>query len=306
MSARDAMAALDALLARVGADRTTLTEMRGRLEAALAAAAAAATAAAGEAAACGAAQPTPSFHGLIGESPAMQQLYRLIEKFGRANASVLITGESGTGKECVAKALHAVSARVEQAFVAENCAAIPETLLESVLFGHKKGAFTGAISDHPGHFLSAHKGTIFLDEIGEMAMPMQVKLLRVLQESEVRPVGGTKVRKIDIRIVAATNQNLEQRVRDGGFREDLYFRLNVLRLELPPLRDRGSDILVLAREFLRGSAEKMGRRLALTEAAEQRLLQAPWPGNVRQLQNEMQRVAALSDGPDVRVEELTV
>ena len=247
----------------------------------------------------------PSFHGLIGDSEPMHELFRLIEKFGRANAPVLITGESGTGKERVAQALHEISSRHQQAFVAENCAAIPDTLLESVLFGHKKGAFTGAIKDHPGHFVAAHRGTLFLDEIGEMAMPMQAKLLRVLQEGEVRAVGASQVRKVDVRVVAATNQNLERRVKDGGFREDLYFRLNVLRLELPPLRARGDDVLVLARRFLREAAAKAGRELALGSEAEQRLRSARWPGNVRQLQNEMQRIAALAAGPEVGPDDLS-
>ncbi|MCA8967634.1 MAG: sigma-54-dependent Fis family transcriptional regulator, partial [Planctomycetes bacterium] len=215
----------------------------------------------------------------------MLELRRLIAKFGNTQAPVLITGESGTGKERVAHALHDVSPRREQKFVAENCAAIPETLLESVLFGHKKGAFTGAINDHPGHFLHAHKGTLFLDEIGEMALPMQAKLLRVLQEGEVRAVGDSKVKKVDVRLIAATNQDLEANVRAGRFREDLYFRLNVLRLSLPPLRDRGDDVVLLAERFLAASAATTGRTLRLSDAAKDVLRRARWPGNVRQLQN---------------------
>ena len=162
-------------------------------------------------------RPQVGWHGLVGECAAMLQLQRLIEKFARTDAPVLITGESGTGKERVAQALHAISKRSAKPFVAENCAAIPETLLESVLFGHKKGAFTGAIKDHPGHFVAAHRSTLFLDEIGEMAVPMQVKLLRVLQESEVRAVGDSKTRKVDVRVVAATNQDLEHAVKAGRF-----------------------------------------------------------------------------------------
>ena len=245
------------------------------------------------------------WHGLIGSSPPMLELRSRIEKFAPANAPVLITGESGTGKERVAHALHDLSKRAKAPFVAENCAAIPETLLESVLFGHKKGAFTGAIKDHPGHFVEAHGGTIFLDEIGEMRMPMQSKLLRTLQEGEVRAVGDTKTRKVDVRVIAATNQNLEANVKAGRFREDLYFRLNVLRLELSPLRARGMDIVVMARRFLAEAAAKAGRQLVLAAAAEQALLVAKWPGNVRQLQNEMQRLAALSDGPTVAPSELS-
>ncbi|HEB54034.1 MAG TPA: sigma-54-dependent Fis family transcriptional regulator [bacterium] len=247
----------------------------------------------------------PGWHGLIGACPAMLSLRRLIEKFAPTDAPVLITGESGTGKERVATALHALSRRRQRAFVAENCAAIPETLLESVLFGHKKGAFTGAIKDHPGHFVAADKGTIFLDEIGEMALPMQAKLLRTLQEGEVRAVGDSKVRKVSVRVIAATNQNLEDAVREGRFREDLYFRLNVLRLEVPPLRDRGDDVALLARHFLAAAARAAGRELALSAEVEAALTAARWPGNVRQLQNEMQRLAALADGPEVRVEELS-
>ena len=245
------------------------------------------------------------WHGLIGECAPMLALRKLIEKFAKANAPVLITGESGTGKERVAQALHELSRRSQQAFVAENCAAIPDTLLESVLFGHKKGAFTGAIKDHPGHFVAAHKGTLFLDEIGEMAPALQAKLLRVLQEGEVRAVGDSKVRKVDVRVIAATNQNLEKRVKEGAFREDLYFRLNVLRLELPPLRDRGDDVLLLARRFLAEAAQRAGRSLELSPEAEQALLGGRWPGNVRQLINEMQRLSALSAGPKVRVDELS-
>jgi len=245
------------------------------------------------------------WHGLVGSCPAMLELRARIGKFAPANAPVLITGESGTGKERVAHALHALSKRATGPFVAENCAAIPETLLESVLFGHKKGAFTGAIKDHPGHFVAAHGGTIFLDEIGEMRMPMQSKLLRTLQEGEVRAVGDSKTRKVDVRVIAATNQNLEGAVKAGRFREDLYFRLNVLRLELAPLRARGRDIVVLARRFLAEAAAKAGRPLSLSPACEATLMAAKWPGNVRQLQNEMQRLAALADGPVIEVPELS-
>jgi two-component system response regulator HydG len=246
-----------------------------------------------------------SWQGLVGQSPPMLELRARIEKFGPADAAVLLTGESGTGKERVAHALHALSRRRHGPFVAENCAAIPETLLESVLFGHKKGAFTGAIKDHPGHFVAAHGGTIFLDEIGEMKLALQVKLLRVLQESEVRAVGDSRTRKVDVRVIAATNQNLETAVREKRFREDLYFRLNVLRLELPPLRDRGDDVLLLAHRFLTDAAAQTGRPLDLAPAAAAALRAGLWPGNVRQLQNEMQRLAALCDGPTVKVADLS-
>jgi transcriptional regulator with GAF, ATPase, and Fis domain len=255
--------------------------------------------------AAGPAGDADSWQGLIGTSPVMLELRERIRKFGPANAPVLITGESGTGKERVAQALYATSPRASRAFVAENCAAIPETLLESVLFGHKRGAFTGAVKDHPGHFVAADRGTLFLDEIGEMKLPMQVKLLRVLQEGEVRAVGDSKTRKVDVRVLAATNQNLEAAVAAGRFREDLYFRLNVLRLPVPPLRERGDDVLLLARRFLHKAGETAGRRLVLSPAAEAALLHAPWPGNGRPLQNEMPRIAALCDGPTVEPKDLS-
>ena len=245
------------------------------------------------------------WHGLIGECEPMMKLRGFIEKFAKAPAPVLITGESGTGKERVAQAVHEMSRRSRQAFVAENCAAIPASLLESVLFGHKRGAFTGAVGDHPGHFAAAHRGTIFLDEIGEMPLPMQVKLLRTLQEGEVRPVGGTRVRKVDVRVIAATNQDLEKAVEEGRFREDLYFRINVLRLSMPPLRDRGDDVTLLARHFLAAAVARTGRTLTLSDGALDALAAAKWPGNVRQLQNEMQRVSALAEGPSVMPNDLS-
>ena len=245
------------------------------------------------------------WQGLLGNCAAMLQLRTRIQKFAPADAPVLITGESGTGKEKVARALHDLSRRKAQPMVAENCAAIPDTLLESVLFGHVKGAFTGAVKDHPGHFLSADHGTLFLDEIGDMKLPMQVKLLRALQESEVRPVGGSKVRKVDVRVIAATNSDLENAVKQGRFREDLYFRLNVLRIGLPPLRDRGNDIVLLARSFLAEATARSGRRLTLSPEAEAVIVALRWPGNVRQLQNEMQRLAALCTGSEARVRDIS-
>jgi len=245
------------------------------------------------------------WQGLVGSCPAMLELRKLIAKFAPTEASILVTGESGTGKECVATALHALSKRSDKPLVAENCAAIPETLLESVLFGHVKGAFTGAIKDQPGHFAAANGGTLFLDEIGDMKLPMQVKLLRVLQEREVRPVGGSKVRKISVRLITATNADLEANVKSGRFRQDLYFRLNVLRLSLPPLRERGRDAVLLARRFLATATSGSGRSLRLSPAAEDAIAAARWPGNVRQLQNEMQRTAALCEGDEVRPGDLS-
>ncbi|MBL8752848.1 MAG: sigma-54-dependent Fis family transcriptional regulator [Planctomycetes bacterium] len=296
MSARDdILAAFTALLQRATTEAPdVLPDLQTALQQAFAALPALPVAAADE-----------PWHGLVGACPAMLSLRDRIAKYAPAMAPVLITGESGTGKERVAHALHALSRRAKQPFVAENCAAIPDSLIESVLFGHKKGSFTGAIKDHPGHFLEANGGTIFLDEIGEMKLPMQSKLLRTLQEGEVRAVGDTKTKKVDVRVIAATNQNLEAAVKAGRFREDLYFRLNVLRLELPPLRDRGHDIVVLARRFLVEGAAKSGRALRLSAEVEQVLQRAKWPGNVRQLQNEMQRLGALCDGPEVRVADLS-
>jgi transcriptional regulator with PAS, ATPase and Fis domain len=245
------------------------------------------------------------WQGLVGVCPAMLAVRKLIARFAPTSASVLITGESGTGKEKVALALHALSRRKDQPLVAENCAAIPDTLLESVLFGHVKGAFTGAVRDHPGHFAAADGGTLFLDEIGDMKLPMQVKLLRALQEGEVRPVGGSKAKKVDVRVIAATNHDLENAVKQGRFREDLYFRLNVLRLPLPPLRERGDDVVVLARRFLAAASARSGRPLRLSAAAEAAIRGARWPGNVRQLQNEMQRLSALCEGSEVGVADLS-
>ncbi len=254
--------------------------------------------------AAGLADDPDAWHGILGTSPAMVSLRPAITKYAAVKAPVLITGESGTGKDLVAHALHAIGPRSRRPFVSENCAAIPETLLESVLFGHAKGAFTGAVRDHAGHFVAADKGTLFLDEIGDTPASMQVKLLRALQEGEVRPVGGTKVRNVDVRVVAATNKDLAREVAAGRFREDLYYRLNVLQIALPPLRDRGDDILALARAFLR-KATAGHRSLTLGADVEAALLRCAWPGNVRQLQNEMQRVAALADGPVVRASDLS-
>ena len=295
MSARnDIAAAFDALLARAAAEAPDLLPELARL----------AAAAATPKADLGDADDQP-WHGIVGRCPAMLALRERIAKYAPTDAPALVTGESGTGKERVAGALHALSRRSKGPFVAENCAAIPETLLESVLFGHKKGAFTGAVKDHPGHFVAASGGTIFLDEIGEMKPAMQAKLLRALQDGEVRAVGDTKARKVDVRVIAATNQDLEGAVKAGRFREDLYYRLNVLRLELPPLRARGDDVVLLARRFLVEAAARAGRVLALAPETEQALRAAKWPGNVRQLQNEMLRVAVLAGGPLVASADLS-
>jgi len=253
----------------------------------------------------GGAPAATSFQGMLGNAPAMQELFADIEKFAPTPMPVLILGESGTGKELVARALHVCSSRADGPFVSENCAAIPETLLESVLFGHVKGAFTGAIKDHPGHFVTAHGGTLFLDEIGDMPLSMQAKILRALQEGEVRPVGGNRARKVDVRIVAATNRDLQAMVAAGKFRQDLFYRLNVLRVVVPPLRERGDDVVLLARHFLARAGAHRPAPPRLSPAAEAVLRRGRWPGNVRQLINEMQRVAALVEADEVRPSDLS-
>jgi len=250
----------------------------------------------GPAAAAGATGPVPMRFGMVGDSPAMRVVYALLEKVAQSEVSVLVHGETGTGKELVAKALHEYGPRKGKPFLAENCAAVPADLLESELFGHKKGSFTGAIADRAGHFVAADKGTVFLDEIGDMPLSMQPKLLRVLQEGEVRPVGSNKTVKVDVRIVAATNKDLRAMVKAGSFREDLYFRLNVVTLVLPPLRERAGDVRHLVRFFLERLSAEMGRKAELTEAALAKLEAWRWPGNVRELENEMRRAVALSSG----------
>jgi len=235
---------------------------------------------------------------LIGSSQPMQAVYKLLGRIAPTDVTVLITGESGTGKELVARAIHFNSPRLGKPFLAINCAAIPRDLLESELFGHEKGAFTGATDRRAGKFEQANGGTIFLDEIGDMPLELQAKLLRVLQEKEITRTGGSSTLKIDVRIVAATNQDLQQQVTEREFREDLYFRLNVVPVELPPLRERADDIPLLADFFLRRMAEEQGtpRRSCSAEAIE--LLQNyAWPGNVRELENAILRAALLSPDP---------
>ncbi len=232
---------------------------------------------------------------IIGTSAAMQEVYSLLEKVLPSSFPVLVQGESGTGKELVARALHRFGPRKDKPFVSDNCAAIPETLLESELFGHKKGAFTGAIADRKGHFETAHHGTIFLDEIGDMSPGMQTKLLRVLQDGEVRPVGGGAVIHVDARVIAASNKDLRDLVARKAFREDLYFRLNVITIHLPPLRDRREDIPLLVEYFLARATAEAGRELVVTPDAMKALQKHRWPGNVRELENEIRRGVALCD-----------
>jgi two-component system response regulator AtoC len=242
---------------------------------------------------------------LVGESPALKQAYAMIDRVADVDTTVLITGESGTGKEVAARALHNRSRRREGPFVALNCAAMPEQLLESELFGHVKGAFTDARTTRTGLFVQASGGTLLLDEVGELPLGLQPKLLRALQERRVRPVGGNEEVEFDARIIAATNRDLELAVEEGRFREDLYYRLNVINLELPPLRARGNDVLVLSQHFIEQFAARTGKRVVgLSPAAAQRLVAYGWPGNVRELQNSMERAVALTSFEQLTVEDL--
>ncbi len=239
---------------------------------------------------------------IITRSPQMETLLAEARLVATSDASVLIQGDSGTGKELLARALHASSARCQAPFVAVNCGAIPESLIESELFGHLKGAFTGAVRDTDGMFKSAHSGTIFLDEIADLPLPMQVKLLRVLQEREVRPVGSAKSYKIDVRVISASNRRLEDEVALGRFREDLFYRLNVVTLALPALAERREDIAVLAQHFLQAQAKRYAKPVtAFAPGAMEQLSTAAWPGNVRQLQNVVERCVVLSTAPLIPV-----
>jgi DNA-binding NtrC family response regulator len=238
-----------------------------------------------------------AFHNLIGKSPAMQEIYAKIEQVADSRTTVLVTGESGTGKELVAKAIHYNSARRERPFVALNCAALPETLIESELFGHEKGSFTDATARRVGQFELAHTGTLFLDEIGDLSPATQAKLLRVLQEREFTRVGGVQSIKVDVRIVAATNKNLDEMVRKNQFREDLYYRINVIALYLPPLRERGEDIALLAKHFLAKRIEEEKRPpQEFTKDSLELISHYPWPGNVREMENIIEQAFIWSKG----------
>jgi len=242
---------------------------------------------------------------LIGESAAMRRLRELVQRVARADAPVLVKGETGTGKELVARAIHRLGPRPGGPFVAVNCAALPETLLESELFGHAKGAFTDARAARVGLFVQASGGTLFLDEIGELSPALQPKLLRALQERRVRPVGASEEIAFDARLVAATNRDLESAVEEGRFREDLFFRLDVLPVEVPPLRARGGDVLLLAQHFACQLAHRTGRpALGLSRAAAEKLGDYAWPGNVRELENAIERAVALADHDHILVEDL--
>jgi two-component system, NtrC family, response regulator HydG len=246
-----------------------------------------------------------SFEKLIGRSSAMRRVYDLIERLAETDASVLITGESGTGKELVAKAIHERSSRKDGPFVALNCAAVPATLIESELFGHTKGAFTDAKGMREGLFTQADGGTLFLDEIGELPMEMQPKLLRALQERKVRPVGGNNEIPFDARIVAATNRDLEETIRRAQFREDLYYRINVVRVDVPPLRERGGDILLLAQHFVERFGARFGKDVGgIATPTAKKLMAYDWPGNVRELENCVERAVALTRFDHLTVEDL--
>jgi two-component system response regulator PilR (NtrC family)/two-component system response regulator HydG len=228
-----------------------------------------------------------------------------VRRVSASPASVLITGESGTGKELVARAIHMGSPRKGRPFVGVNCAAIPDTLLESDLFGYKRGAFTDARSDRAGLFVEAEGGTLFLDEIAELPLALQPKLLRVLQEREVRPLGSSRPERVDVRVIAATNRNIEARLKDGSFREDLYYRLNVIQVQIPPLRTRVEDVLPLADHFLARSTQRAGKApKGFNEAARKVLLSYPWPGNVRELENVVERAVALCEREIIAPEDL--
>ena len=243
--------------------------------------------------------------GIVGRSPKMEQALALADKVARHPSTVLITGESGTGKELIARHIHEASPRAARPFVAVNCGAIPEALLESELFGHAKGAFTGATAERQGLFEEAHEGTLFLDELGDLPVPLQVKLLRALQEGEVRRVGDNASRSVDVRLVAATARDLESDVAEGKFRADLYYRINVVRIHLPALRERSEDIPELVRHFVDRFNRRLGLHVTgLSASAMRALVEYPWPGNVRELENVVERAMVLTDGPQLDVEQL--
>lgn len=244
------------------------------------------------------------YAGIVGAAPSMKALFKMLDRIKNSDATVLVLGENGTGKELVARAIHSQSRRGKQQFVATNCSAFNDNLLESELFGHKRGSFTGAVVDKPGLFAVADGGTFFMDEVGDMSPALQVKLLRVIQEGVFMPVGGTETKKVDVRIIAATNRDIAQMVKTGGFREDLYYRLHVVSLKVPPLRERREDIPLLVRHFMKRLGMRDGKQKALTQRSLAQLLTHEWPGNVRELENEMERVWVLSGDDKVIDEDL--
>jgi len=249
---------------------------------------------------------THDYCNIIGKSEKIKTVFKVIDKIAQSKATVLIRGETGTGKELIASAIHQMSLRHEGPFIKLNCAAITETLLESELFGHEKGAFTDAKDTRKGRFELADGGTLFLDEIGDISPSLQVKLLRVLQEKEFERVGGAKSIKVDVRLIAATNRNLEEMVKKGEFREDLFYRLNVIPINLPPLRERGDDVLLLVEHFLKKFNDLHKKNLVITDKAKQILKEYPYPGNIRELENTMERIVLLSDGNVVDEEILNI
>lgn len=249
----------------------------------------------------------PPVHGMIGSCPQMLELFRRIRKVAQTNSTVLINGESGTGKELVARAIHNLSSREGQEMISVNCAAIPENLIESELFGHEKGAFTGATSTRTGLVEAANNSTLFLDEIGELPLEAQARLLRVLQENEIRKVGSVQSRKVDVRLVVATHRDLKQLVEDDNFREDLYYRINVMTLLIPPLRDRGNDILELADAILERTCTRLKTpMLQFTDGASRAIASYPWPGNVRELENAIERAVVLAETEEIGEELLAI
>jgi len=245
------------------------------------------------------------FHNIVGKSKKMQEIYRVIAKVATTDSTVLIYGQSGTGKELIARAIHFNSPRREKQFVPVDCAVLSENLLESELFGHVRGSFTGAVTTKPGLFEVADGGTVFLDEVGNISLSIQAKLLRVLQEREFTPVGGTKAKKVDIRLIAATNKDLEKMIKEEAFREDLYYRLNIVPIYLPALRERQEDIPLLAVHFLKKYAEEMGKAIkGFTPEAMEKLMRYSWQGNVRELENVIERTVVMIDDEMVRVEHL--
>jgi transcriptional regulator with GAF, ATPase, and Fis domain len=245
------------------------------------------------------------FSGVVGKSPRIREIFDLLSMVAPSEATVLLLGETGTGKELVALAIHRNSSRAEGPFVVVNCAALPETLLESELFGHERGAFTGATHRKEGRFVLAHQGTLFLDEVGELSLPLQAKLLRVLQNREVEPLGSTRSVKVNVRFITATNRDLEAMVRDGRFREDLYYRLNVFPVVLPPLRERQEDLAALADYFLQKFSQKNSREgLSLAPEVVEAFKHYAWPGNIRELENVMERAVILCQGTVITLENL--
>ncbi len=246
-----------------------------------------------------------SFTNIVAKSPAMRQVLKLVAQIAPTDSTVLIQGESGTGKELIAKAIHLASPRAEGPFVALNCAALPESLLESELFGHEKGAFTGAVTASKGLFAAAHRGTIFLDEIGDMPLSIQAKLLRVLQEKKFYPLGSEKPVKVDVRIVAATNKDLWQEVEKGHFRRDLFYRIHVIPIKLPPLRERKEDIPYLVKHFIRKHAPRLGKEVKrIDEAALKKLLRYNWPGNIRELENVIEYALIMTESDKIKKEHI--